>query len=96
MDSYAQLLENNKKGIIFYNEGFIFGMLGDTSVLSETELKEFLNANKVEGVELKYKSQNQVAVDKKNKANVLKFSAFHKFNTNTVTAFLNKQNWVKI
>jgi hypothetical protein len=96
MDSYAEGLANSKKGIIFYNEGFIFGMLGDPSVLAESELKEFLEKNKVDGVELKYKSQNQVAVDKKKKVDVFKFSAFHKFNVSTVTSFLNRSGYVKI
>jgi hypothetical protein len=96
MDSFAESLSLNKKGIIFFNEGYLFGILGNSTLLPEIELKEFFEKNKVEGVELKYKSQNSVNIDKKKKVDVFKFSVFYKFNVNNVSQFFNRVDWVKI
>jgi hypothetical protein len=94
MDAFAEQLFNAKKGIIFYNDGFVFGMLPDLSL--EKPFKEFFESHKVSDVELKYKSQNSVAIDKKKKVEIYKFSVFHKFNLTTLANFFNRENWIKI
>jgi len=97
MDGYALQLFNSKKGVIFYNDSFIYGMLGDVSLLNEEEFKKFLEGVKISDKELKYKSFNTVSLDKKKKVSgIYKFSAFHKFDVSIVKAFLNRSKFVQL
>ncbi len=97
INTYAEELAIKKKGIVFFNEDFIFGLIGDPSLLPEADFKKFLDANKKEGVELKYKSQNQISVDKKKKiSNVYQFMIISKFNVAALTEFFNGFKFSKI
>ena len=42
MDGYALELSKNKKGIIFYNDKFVYGLIGDKNLINEKEFKENL------------------------------------------------------
>ena len=97
MNNYAEGLVNNRKGIIFYNEDFIYGMIGDPSLLPEADFKKFLETSKKEGTDLKYKSQSSVAVDKKKKVNnIYQFMIIGKFNVNNLTDYFNGLKFTKI
>ena len=41
LNNFAEELAKTKKGVIFYSEDFIYGLLGDQSLLEEKDLKEF-------------------------------------------------------
>jgi hypothetical protein len=94
MDVWAEQLVSKQKGIIFYNDGFVFGMLPDLGL--EKSFKEFFETTKVEGTEMKYKSQTTVNVDKKKKVDIYKFSVFNKFNVSALTQFFTREKWTKI
>lgn len=97
LKNYAAALSKNKKGVIFYNEDFIYGLIGDSSLLIEADFKKFLESQKKEGVEIKYKSQNSISLDKKTKLEkVLQFDIISKFNVNALTEYFNSLKFVKI
>lgn len=96
INNYVENLANSKKGIIFYNEDFIYGMLGDAKLLDEKEFKKFIEGLKKTDMELKYKSQETVSVGKKKIAGVLQFTIFHKFNVQALTDFFVKNKFSKI
>lgn len=85
MNNYAEDLANSKKGVVFYNEEFIYGMIGDPTLLPEADFKIFLETVMKEGSEMKYKSQNSISVDKKKKINnIYQFMIISKFNVNAL------------
>jgi hypothetical protein len=96
MNNYVEQLSNKKKGIIFFNEDFIYGVLGDKTLLNESEFKKFLDGLKKTDLELKYKSQDSISVGKKKITNVYQFTVFHKFNVQVVSDFFNKKEFQKI
>jgi hypothetical protein len=97
MNNFCEELAKTKKGVIFYNEDFIYGMIGDPSLLHEENFKKFLDTNKKDGTELKYKNQSSVSVDKKKKINgIYQFTIFHRFNTNVIGEFFNNLKFTKI
>lgn len=96
LDAFAEQLVKAKKGVIFYNEGFVFGMIGDPTAFPEKDFKEYLEKIKKEGTELKYKGQNSVKVDKKKSVDAYKFTVFHKFTPLQLTEYLNKDNFMKL
>jgi hypothetical protein len=97
LNNYADQLVNSKKGVIFYNEDFIYGLIGDPTLLQESEFKKYLESNKKENVELKYKSQNSINIDKKKKINnVYQFMIIHTFNVNNLTEYFNTLKFSKI
>ena len=96
VNSYAEELVKNKKGIIFFNENFIFGLVGSPELLNEAEFKQFLESTKKQGVEMKYKSQNQVSVGKKKITNVFQFMIIYEFNVDQLLNFFKSKNFGKI
>ena len=97
MNNYAEELVKSKKGIIFFNEDFIYGMIGNPALLNEADFKKALEANKKQGVELKYKSQTSISLDKKRKVNnIYQFMIIHKFNVSTLNELFNSFKFTKI
>ena len=96
VNNYAEELVNNKKGIIFFNENFIYGSIGNPELLAESEFKQFLDVTKKQGVEMKYKSQNQVSVGKKKITNVFQFMIIYDFNVEQLLNFFKTKNFGKI
>lgn len=96
MKNYAESLNNSKKGAIFYNDDYIYGMLGDPSLLPEANMKKYLDSLKKENVDMKYSSQSTVSVDKKKKVNVYQFMVFHKFTSNVLSDFFKSYGFNKI
>jgi hypothetical protein len=95
MKDNAEKFKTNGKGIIFYNEKFVYVMLSEVGL--EKQFKEFFEANKVEDAELKYSSNTSVTDSKKKKIDqILVIQVFHKFNTTTLTTFFNREGWTKI
>jgi hypothetical protein len=86
-----------KKGVIYFNEGFIFGLLGDRSIISEEEIKKFVEEHKHKDTEVKFNSKTTVSVGKKKIENIYQFSVFHRFSIQVVTDFFkNRSGFVKI
>lgn len=97
MNTYAEELNKNKKGIIFYTEDFIYGMIGDPELLKEEDLTNFLNTNKKENVNFKYTTQKSISIGKGKKVNnIYQFMVIHKFDLNTLTSFFNNMKFNKI
>ena len=67
--SQINLLIEHKKGIIYYNDGYIYGLFGDKSLLNEKEFKTFCESMKGDNKETKFKyvCQEQLTLGKKNK-----------------------------
>ena len=57
-----------KKGVIFYNENFIYGLFGNKSLINESEFKKFCEEFKGDNKEVKFKyaCQDKVTAGKKN------------------------------
>ena len=71
-----------KKGIIFYNENFIYGLFGDKSLINEPEFKKFCESLKGDNKEVKFKyaCQDKVTAGKKNVVkDVYQISVFSTF-----------------
>jgi hypothetical protein len=95
MNNYSEQLANLKKGAIFYNEDYIYGMIGNPSLLPESDLKKYLETTKKDGHKFKYSSQNTVTVNKK-KVNIFQFMVIAKFNVNSLTEYFNLLEFTKI
>jgi hypothetical protein len=96
VNNYAEELSNKKKGIVFYNENFIYGLIGSQDLLKEEEFKQFLETTKKQGHEMKYKSQNQVSVGKKKVQNVYQFMIIYDFNPEQLLNFFKSKNFGQI
>ena len=86
---YLNYLVKAKKGIIYYNEGFVYGLFGDKSLINEKEFNAFCESFKTKGskdkekgeVKFKYAVQDKVKVDKKNVIkDIYQISCFTNFN----------------
>ena len=84
---YLNYLVKAKKGIIYYNEGFIYGLFGDKSLINEKEFKAFCESFKTKGSKdkgenkFKYAVQEKVKIGKKNEIkNIYQISCFTNFN----------------
>ena len=66
--AYLNKLVEAKKGIIYYNEGFVYGLFGDQSLINEKEFKAFCESFKNKGnKETKEVKNNEDDKDKKEK-----------------------------
>jgi hypothetical protein len=97
MNNFVEELSKENKGIIFFHEDFVYGMIGNQKLLEEVNFKKFLDSIKKEGVEMKYKSQNSISVDKKKKiSNVYQFMVIHKFSVNALSEYFKGLGFGKI
>jgi hypothetical protein len=97
MNNYAEDLNKAKKGIIFYNEDFIYGMIGAPELLSEEDFTKFLNTNKKEGVNFKYTTQKSISLGKAKKINnIYQFMVIHKFDPAVLAGYLANLKFNKI
>jgi hypothetical protein len=97
MNNYAEELNKNKKGMIFYNEDFIYGMIGDPELLKEEDFTKFLNTNKKENVNFKYNTQKSISMGKAKKINnIYQFMVIHKFDLNSLSSFFSNLKFDKI
>ena len=62
---YVNYLIKAKKGIIYYNEGFIYGLFGDKSLVNEKEFKAFCESFKNKGNKEKEKDKEEKKEDEK-------------------------------
>lgn len=95
MDAYAFELSNYKKGIIFYNDKFVYGLIGDKNLVNEKEMKEILEQAKKGEKPIKFNSKNSVKVGKTPVNDVYQFSAIGSFKQQNLTDYFNKNNWTK-
>lgn len=96
MDVFAFELAKFKKGIIFYNDKFVYGLIGDKELLNEVELKEVIESAKKGDKPIKFNSKTTVKNGKEVTNNVLQFSAIGNFKTQNLNDFFNKYNFSKI
>jgi len=96
MDAFAPELAKHKKGIIFYNDKFVYGLIGDKTLINEPELKEVLEAAKKGEKPMKFNSKNTVKVNGTPVNNVLSFSAISPLNLKNITDYFAKNNFNKI
>ncbi len=98
LNNHAEALYNAKKGVIFYADEFIYGLVTDPLLLPEQDFKKLLeNAKKDEKSEMKYRSQNSVNIDKKKKLNnVYQFVIIGKFNVVKLTEIFNSYKFSKL
>ena len=96
MDAFAPELSKHKKGIIFYNDKFLYGLIGDKTLINEVELKEVLEAAKKGEKPMKFNSKNSVKVNGTPVNNVLSFSAISGLNLKNITDFFAKNNFSKL
>ena len=88
--TYVNYLVKAKKGIVYYNEGFIYGLFGDKSLVDEKQFKAFCESFKGEGKEkgetkFKYAVQEKLTVGKKNVIkDIYQISCFTTFNVKDV------------
>ena len=94
--TYIEYLVKSKKGIIYYNEGFIYGLFGDQSIIDEKKFREFCESfkpesdsqkdkgeakEKKEATKFKYAMQDKINLGKKNVvSNIYQISCFTTFN----------------
>ncbi len=65
---FANDLVKNKKGVIYFNEGFIYALFGDKSLIKNDEFKAFCEGMKSDAnAKFKYNCQEQINLGKKNK-----------------------------
>jgi len=57
--TYLNYLVKAKKGIIYYNEGFVYGLFGDKSLINEKEFKAFCESFKNKGNKEKEKDDKE-------------------------------------
>jgi hypothetical protein len=96
MDGFAPELAKNKKGIIFYNDKFVYGLIGDKTLINETELKEVLESAKKGEKPMKFNSKNTIKVNGTNVSNVLSFCAISPLNLKNITDYFAKNNFTKL
>jgi hypothetical protein len=97
MNNYAEELNKVKKGIIFYNEDFIYGMLGAPELLNEEDFTKFVNSLKKEGVNFKHTTQKSVSLGKAKKVNnIYQFMIIHKFDPAVLSGFFANLKFNKI
>lgn len=99
MDGYAPELAKHKKGIIFYNDKFVYGLIGDKTIFNDAEFKQVLEESKSKGFKdkvLKFNSKNSVKVAGTPVNNILSFSAICPFNLKNITDFFAKNNYNKL
>lgn len=97
LNNYAESLKALKKGIIFYNDEFIYGLIGNPSLLIENDFKKFVETFKKENVNVKYNSQSIISIDKKKKVdNIYQFVVISKFNVNQLSEFFISNKFTKI
>lgn len=99
MDSFAPELSKHKKGIIFYNERFVYGLIGDKTLLNEAEFKHLLEESKSKNFKdkvLKFISRSSVKVSGTPVNNILSFSAICPLNLKSITDYFAKNNFTKL
>lgn len=99
MDAFAPELAKNKKGIIFYNERFVYGLIGDKTLINDAELKQMLEESKSKNFKdkaMKFNSKNSVKVAGTPVNNILSFSAICTFNLKNITDYFAKNNFNKL
>lgn len=96
MDGFAAELSKSKKGIIFYNDKFVYGLLGDKTLINESELKEVLEEARKGDKPMKYNSKNSVKVNNSPVNNVLQFSAISSFKLQSLNDYFNRPGFSKI
>lgn len=95
MDAYAGELSKNKKGIIFYNDKFVYGLIGDKTLVNDAELKKVLEEAKKGEKPMKFNAMNTVKLGKTPINDVLKFSAICQFKQQNITDYFANNNWTK-
>jgi len=95
MDGYALELSKNKKGIIFYNDKFVYGLIGDKNLINEKEFKEVLDEAKKGEKAMKFNSKNTIKVGKTAINDVFQFSAISGLKQQNLTDYFAKNNWTK-
>ena len=96
MESFALDISKGEKGIIFYNEKFVYGLIGEKNLINEIELKEILESARKGDKQLKYNSKNTIKSNNYQIQNVLQFSAISNFKLQNLTDYFNKSNFSKI
>jgi len=96
MDTFASELNKNKKGIIFYNDKFLYGLIGDKTLIDESELKKVLEASKKGEKPMKYNSKSTIKTNGATINNILSFSAISPLNLKNITDFFNSNNFNKL
>ena len=97
MNSYAEELNKAKKGIIFYNEDFIYGMIGDPQLVNEEQLTKYLETIKKENINFKYTTQKSISLGKSKKINnIYQYMVIHKFDPAVLTSFFANLKFSKI
>ena len=99
MDAFAPVLSKHKKGIIFYNERFVYGLIGDKTLINDVELKQVLEESKSKNFKdkaLKFNSKNSVKVAGTPVNNILSFSAICTYNLKNITDYFEKNNFNKL
>jgi len=99
MDAFAPELSKHKKGIIFYNERFIYGLIGDKTLVNDVELKQVLEESKAKNFKdkaIKFNSKNSVKVAGTPVNNILSFSAICSYNLKNITDYFAKNNFNKL
>merc|ERR1712151_1170607 len=95
IEAYAADLSKNKKGIIFYNDKFVYGLIGDKELINDKELKEVLEEAKKGEKAMKFNSKNTCKVGKTAINNVFQFSAICSFKQQNLTDYFAKNNFSK-
>lgn len=95
MDAYAADLSKNKKGIIFYNDKFVYGLIGDKSLVNQKEIKELLEEAKKGEKAMKYNSKESIKVGKTPINDLYQFSAISGFKLPNLTDYFTKNKWGK-
>ena len=95
MDAYAEELSKNKKGIIFYNDKFVYGLIGDKSLVNEKEIKDLLDEAKKGEKAMKFNTKDSIKVGKTAINNLYQFSAISGFKQQNLTDYFTKNNWAK-
>jgi hypothetical protein len=94
--TYVEELVKRGKGIIFYNEKFIYGIIGHKDLLPEKILKDFIESTKRGDTEIKYITQNSVKVGKKKVEGIYQFTVFNKFSKPQLDAFFKGGDFTPI
>lgn len=97
--SFVPKLKSGKKGIIYYNENFIYVLIGDKSLFNEQEFKAFCEGMKGEAkdAKVKYSCQETIAVNKKEKVkDVYQISVFMAVKVGALKEYFTKLGFKEI
>lgn len=96
---FTKELVEAKKGIVYYNENFVYALIGDKTLVDEKAFKAFLESVKSENkdVKFKYVCQDTVSLGKKNKIkDIYQISCFSTFKVPTLQEKFKSLNFKEI